>query len=60
MANFDTEENRRIQTEVEKEFPNDRVMQEIHYARRLRYERVKDLPLEERFRALLKHKDCAA
>jgi hypothetical protein len=60
MIQIDTEEKRGIWTEIEKEFPDDRVMQEIHYARRLRYEQVKDLPLEERFRALIPQKERAA
>ncbi len=60
MITHDTEEKRRIWAEVEKDFPNDRVMQEIHYARRLRFEQVKDLPLEERFRAPFAQNDHAA
>lgn len=47
-------EKKRILEEVKKEFPNDRVMQEIHYSRQLRVFELRGLPLEDRLRYLLR------
>ncbi len=47
------DDKRRIREEVRKEFPNDRVMQEIHYSRQLRVFELSDLPFEERLRHFL-------
>lgn len=47
------EEKKRILEEVKQEFPTDRVMQEIHFARQLRVFELRDLPLKERIRKLL-------
>ncbi len=47
-------EKRLILEEVTREFPNDRVLQEIHYSRNLRLFELRDLPLEQRISHLLR------
>jgi hypothetical protein len=44
------QDKERIRQEVEREFPDDPMMQELHYIRLLRYHELGDLPLEERLR----------
>ncbi len=39
-----------IWEEVEREFPGDRTMQEVHFARCLRMKELQDLPLREALR----------
>ncbi len=39
-----------IWEEVEREFPEDRTMQEVHFARYLRMKELENLPLQERLR----------
>ena len=59
MKEATDEEKRQILEEVKREFPNDRVMQEIHYSRQLRIFELRGLPLEERLRQLLRHSTTA-
>jgi hypothetical protein len=59
MKPVTAEEKKQILEEVKSEFPNDRVMQEIHYSRQLRIFELRDLPLEERLRQLLRHSATA-
>ena len=59
MKEATDEEKRQSLEEVNREFPNDRVMQEIHYSRQLRIFELRDLPLEERLRQLLRHSATA-
>ncbi len=59
MREATDEEKRQILEEVKREFPNDRVMQEIHYSRQLRIFELRDLPLEERLHQLLRHSATA-
>ncbi len=54
MRNLTAEEKKSAWQEVEKEFPDDRVMQDVHYSRLLRYYEVKDLPERERFSRFLR------
>lgn len=53
MVSSDKDTEKRIQEEVEREFPGDRMMQELHFYRRLRWEKVKHLPFPEAARRLL-------
>lgn len=43
-------EKERIREDVRKEFPNDEMMQEIHFIRQVHYLQTKDSSLEERLR----------
>lgn len=43
-------EKAKIWEDVRKEFPNDEMMQQIHFVRQMHYLQTKDLPLEERIR----------
>lgn len=43
-------EKAKIWEDVQKEFPNDEMMQQIHFVRQMHYLQTKDLPLEERIR----------
>ena len=43
-------EKEKIREDVRKEFPNDEMMQEIHYIRQVHYLQTKDSSLEERLR----------
>lgn len=50
MAPVTEAEKKLIREEVEREFPNDQTMQEVHFARYLRLKELEDLPLRERLR----------
>lgn len=43
-------EKEKIREDVRKEFPNDEMMQEIHFTRQVHYLQTKDSSLEERLR----------
>ena len=43
-------EKEKIREDVRKEFPNDEMMQEIHFIRQVHYYQTKDSSLEERLR----------
>ncbi|MCE2435380.1 MAG: hypothetical protein J4F29_21035 [Candidatus Latescibacteria bacterium] len=43
-------EQDKIWEDVRKEFPNDEMMQEIHFIRQVHYLQTKDLSMEERLR----------
>ena len=43
-------ERERIWEDVRKEFPNDEMMQEIHFIRQVHYLQTKDSSMEERLR----------
>lgn len=43
-------EKEKIREDVRKEFPNDEMMQEIHFIRQVHYLQTKDSSLEERLR----------
>ena len=43
-------ERERIWKDVRKEFPNDEMMQEIHFIRQVHYLQTKDSSMEERLR----------
>lgn len=43
-------EKEKIREDVRKEFPNDEMMQEIHFIRQVHYFQTKDSSLEERLR----------
>jgi hypothetical protein len=47
-------DRQRIHEEIKQEFPDDRVMQEIHFSRQLRLFEVSDLPLTERLQQILR------
>ena len=40
----------KIWEEVRKEFPNDEMMQELHFVRHVHYQQTKDMSLDERLR----------
>ena len=44
------EEKKRFWEEVQKEFPDDEVMQEVHYVRLMHHYPMKNLSRKERFR----------
>ncbi len=48
MRSLTENEKEKLLKEVRKEFPDDEMMQEIHYARLLHYHQTKDLPPQER------------
>ena len=48
MRSLTENEKEKLLKEVRKEFPDDEMMQEIHYARLLHYLQTKDLPPQER------------
>ncbi|MBI3989625.1 MAG: hypothetical protein HY347_08405 [candidate division NC10 bacterium] len=48
MRDITEPEKRAIWEEVKKEFPDDELMQEIHYVRWIHQLQTKDLPLAER------------
>lgn len=52
MSDLTERVRQHIQAELEREFPGDLMMQELHLFRRLRYEQVKHLPLREQLRQL--------
>ena len=43
-------ERKKIWKDVRKEFPNDEMMQEIHFIRQVHYLQTKDLSMKERLR----------
>ena len=43
-------EKEKIREDVRKQFPNDEMMQEIHFIRQVRYLQTKDSSMEERLR----------
>ena len=47
-------DRKRIWAEVIEEFPDDRVMQEVHYSRLLRYYELEDEPPRQRFSRYLR------
>lgn len=53
MIATETEIEKQIWEEVGVEFPDDPMMQELHFHRRMRWEAVRHLPLEEASRRLL-------
>lgn len=50
MKDLTEMEKTRIWEDVRKEFPNDEMMQQIHFVRQMHSLQTKDLPLEERIR----------
>ncbi|MCP4685458.1 MAG: hypothetical protein GY867_08410 [bacterium] len=54
MIELSDADRRQIWKEVAQEFPDDRTMQEVHYARYLRLRELADLPLRERLRNYLR------
>ena len=46
-------EKAKIWEDVRKEFPNDEMMQQIHFIRQMHYLQTKDLSLDERIRFFL-------
>ena len=50
MGTLTKAEKSKIWAEVCEEFPDDEVMQEIHFVRQLHYLQTKDLSMEERLR----------
>ena len=48
MLSLTESEKEQLLEEVRKEFPDDEMMQEIHYSRLLHYFQTKDLPPRER------------
>ncbi len=54
MIELTDADRRQIWEEVAQEFPDDRTMQEVHYARYLRLRELADLPPRERLRHYLR------
>ena len=54
MKQLTDEDKKKIWAEVSEEFPDDRVMQEIHYSRLLRYYELEDVPARQRFSRYLR------
>ncbi|MDE3000063.1 MAG: hypothetical protein OXU79_13385 [Gemmatimonadota bacterium] len=50
MGEVTPSEKDKIWEEVRKEFPNDEMMQELHFIRQLHYQQTKDMSLDERLR----------
>lgn len=50
MGEVTPSEKDKIWEEVRKEFPNDEMMQELHFIRQVHYQRTKDMSLDERLR----------
>ena len=53
------EDKDRIWAEVTEEFPDDRVMQEVHYSRLRRYYELEDAASRQRFSHYLRNKPLA-
>lgn len=60
MKTLSEEDERRIWEEVEREFPNDPMMRELHFVRLRRYYELEGLPLEERIRQFVRRAAPAA
>ena len=54
MKELTDKDKARIWNEVTEEFPDDRVMREIHYSRLLRYYELEDVPARQRFSRYLR------
>lgn len=50
MGEITHSEKDKIWEEVRKEFPNDEMMQELHFIRQVHYQQTKDMSLDERLR----------
>ena len=50
MGEVTLSEKDKIWEEVRKEFPNDEMMQELHFIRQVHYQQTKDMSLDERLR----------
>ena len=50
MGEVTPSEKDKIWEEVRKEFPNDEMMQELHFIRQVHYQQTKDMSLDERLR----------
>ena len=50
MTKLTDAERERIRVEVRQEFPNDEMMQEIHFVQQVHFYETKDLPPEEQIR----------
>lgn len=50
MGEITPTEKDKIWEEVRKEFPNDEMMQELHFIRQVHYQQTKDMSLDERLR----------
>jgi hypothetical protein len=54
MKQLTEEDKKKILAEATAEFPDDRVMQEVHYSRLLRYYELEDVPVRQRFSRYLR------
>ncbi len=50
MGEVTPSEKEKIWKEVRKEFPNDEMMQELHFVRQVHYLQTKEMSLDERLR----------
>ena len=50
MGEVTPSEREKIWEEVRKEFPNDEMMQELHFVRQVHYQQTKEMSLGERLR----------
>ncbi|MCY3765383.1 MAG: hypothetical protein OXH06_08150 [Gemmatimonadetes bacterium] len=50
MGEVTPSEKDKIWEEVRKEFPNDEMMQELHFIRQVHYQQTKDMSVDERLR----------
>ena len=50
MGEVTPSEKEKIWEEVRKEFPNDEMMQELHFVRQVHYLQTKEMSLDERLR----------
>lgn len=50
MGEVTPSEKDKIWEEVRKEFPDDEMMQELHFIRQVHYQQTKDMSLDERLR----------
>ena len=50
MGEITPTEKDKIWEEVRKEFPDDEMMQELHFIRQVHYQQTKDMSLDERLR----------